>query len=136
MQSSPVLMMQYQVLLQVDFDFQCLHKKALNMLTMFDNTKIKLIRVIDQRLKDPTNKKLYNDMIENSQMTESKFNLFKNYDPWFCRGRLRCMWLGVLYYNNKQPKYLFILLVKLFSLGCLTNQLPSCQPSILKLDGF
>lgn len=53
------------------------------MLTMFDNTKIKLIRVIDQRLKDPTNKKLYNDMIENSQMTESKFNLFKNYNPWF-----------------------------------------------------
>eukprot|EP00102_Acyrthosiphon_pisum_P026092 XP_016663302.1 PREDICTED: uncharacterized protein LOC107884853 [Acyrthosiphon pisum] len=41
------------------------------MLTMFDDTKRKLIQVIDERLKDPANKKLYNYMIETSQITES-----------------------------------------------------------------
>jgi len=46
------------------------------MLNMFDNSKIHLIKVIDQRLKDAANKKIYNDMIENRQITESKFNLF------------------------------------------------------------
>lgn len=46
------------------------------MLNMFDNSKINLIKVIDQRLKDAANKKIYNDMIENRQITESKFNLF------------------------------------------------------------
>lgn len=46
------------------------------MLSIFDNTKTKLIEVIDQRLKEPTNKKLYIDMIENSQISESEFNLF------------------------------------------------------------
>lgn len=45
------------------------------MLSIFDNTKIKLIEVIDQRLKEPTNMKLYIDMIENSQITENEFNL-------------------------------------------------------------
>ena len=42
------------------------------MLNIFDNFKIKLIKVIDHRLKDAANKKLYNYMIENSQITESK----------------------------------------------------------------
>ncbi|KAL5234102.1 hypothetical protein ACI65C_001512 [Semiaphis heraclei] len=55
----------------VDIDFQCLYKEASNMLNMFDNSKINLIKVIDQRLKDAANKKIYNDMIENSQITES-----------------------------------------------------------------
>lgn len=40
---------------------------------MFDDTKLKLIQVIDERLKDPASKKLYNYMIETSQLTESKF---------------------------------------------------------------
>ncbi|KAL5241040.1 hypothetical protein ACI65C_008450 [Semiaphis heraclei] len=55
----------------VDIDFQCLYKEASNMLNMFDNSKINLIKVIDQRLKDAANKKIYNDMIENRQITES-----------------------------------------------------------------
>ncbi|KAF0703270.1 Uncharacterized protein FWK35_00034394, partial [Aphis craccivora] len=55
----------------VDIDFQCLHKEAANMLNIFDNCKIKLIEVIDHRLKDAANKKLYNYMIENGQITES-----------------------------------------------------------------
>jgi len=60
------------LILQVDIDFQCLHKEAANMLNIFDNCKIKLIEVIDHRLKDAANKKLYNYMIENGQITESK----------------------------------------------------------------
>lgn len=39
------------LLLQIDIDFQCLHKEASNMLDLFDNFKIKLIKVIVQKLK-------------------------------------------------------------------------------------
>ncbi|XP_060857146.1 uncharacterized protein LOC132938539 [Metopolophium dirhodum] len=55
----------------VDIDFQCLQKEASNMLNIFDDTKLKVIQVLNQRLKDPSNKKLYNYLIDNSQVTES-----------------------------------------------------------------
>lgn len=42
------------------------------MLRMYDNSIKKLIKILDERVKDPSNRKLLTTMMENNKASESK----------------------------------------------------------------
>jgi len=42
------------------------------MLSVFDNTSTKLVQILNERVKDPTSRKLTASIIENSNSSESK----------------------------------------------------------------
>lgn len=64
--------MQFFFLFKIDIDFQRLHVKATDMLSIFDNNKDKLVKILIERVKDPPNKKVLTSMTENVELSESK----------------------------------------------------------------
>lgn len=42
------------------------------MLSVFDNTSTKLVQILNERVKDPTSRKLLSSTIENNNSSESK----------------------------------------------------------------
>jgi len=42
------------------------------MLSIFDNTSTKLVQIFNERVKDPTSRKLLTSKIENNNSSESK----------------------------------------------------------------
>eukprot|EP00102_Acyrthosiphon_pisum_P019773 XP_016656983.1 PREDICTED: uncharacterized protein LOC107882702 [Acyrthosiphon pisum] len=58
----------------IDIDFQRLYQNAKDMLSVFDNTSTKLVQILNERVKDPTSRKLIASIIENSNSSENSRN--------------------------------------------------------------
>lgn len=63
-----------KILFKVDIDFKRLYINASDMITMYEKSLIKLMQILDERVKDPSCRKMLEDMKKDGNISESKFN--------------------------------------------------------------
>jgi len=65
-----------KILFKVDIDFKRLYINASDMFTIYEKSLIKLVQILDDRIKDPSCRKLLEEMKNDVNISESKFNYF------------------------------------------------------------
>lgn len=65
-----------KILFKVDIDFKRLYMNASDMFTIYEKSLIKLVQILDDRIKDPSCRKMLEEMKKNVNISESKFNYF------------------------------------------------------------
>lgn len=60
----------------VDIDFKRLYLNASNMFTIYKKSLIKLVQILDDRIEDPSCRKMLEEMKKDVSTSESKFNYF------------------------------------------------------------
>jgi len=68
-----MIIMLYNIF-KIDIDFKRLHLKYTDLLSTYEKSYVKLVQIIDDRIKDPSFRKMLETMMNMNNAPESKFN--------------------------------------------------------------
>jgi len=70
--------MQFFFFFQVDIDFNTLYPDCPNFMNTFEEKSSKIMKLLDEKIKDTTSRKLFETIIKNDDSTISQSNNFIN----------------------------------------------------------
>lgn len=73
----------YLYMFKIDIDFKRLYEKCTDFLSTYEKSFVKLMQIIDEHIKDPSCRKLLEDMKIINNVSESNSSIFMNYNIFY-----------------------------------------------------